>query len=405
MAQPAETGRGKKDQIPQFVTDLLQTRESKERPFEGKVAFITGGNREIGGGITLLFALHGSSVVVMHRDGGKEQRSQPIFDAVQSCNVTSEFLVGDITNPADRASAAKTIETSFGGQLDFLVLNASGPTRETNVTGNNELVTALLPYMKKGSKIILMQSTPGHFSQSTQYTGIMPEGYGDVANAKYEGEQSLLARREELETLGITLIIATPPLAPETANARMFTHKDGTFREKNKALSATYGLPETVSIQEIGEKVVELATRDLPFGYVELFGSVYDARSALRSTHEDNDILVETIIDHGPVSDTQDANLWEGRYLVAPQDCQEGDRLSDKQLKEAAAQTLEAIAYYKGIPPASLNDLEYPEEPIRPGDILSILTLTEKDQNGTAAEVLIGKKPGLTKTASMILLQ
>lgn len=381
--------------------EMEPIRESAEKQFNGKVAFITGGNRGIGGEITLELARFGANVAVMHRDGERGvKRSQPIFDAVHEYDVKSEFLVGDITNSADRTNAAQTIETAFGGQLDLLILNASGPTTETNVTGNNELVTVLLPYMKKGGKIILMQSTPGHFSQSTNHTGLMPEGYRDVASAKYTGEQSLLARREELEALGITLIIVAPPLVPETFNAKAFTRADNTFVEKNRALSTAYGLPETVTAKQIGEKVAELAARDdLPFGYVELFGNVYDARSALREKYEDDDVFVETIIDHGPALDTEGTNLWEGRYLVKPDDCQEDGHLSDKKLRKAAIQILEAVRYYTGANSASLDYLEYPEEHIKPGDILTIRTLTEEGQNGTTAEVLIGKKPGLLKAA------
>lgn len=401
MIQPAERGpRGKKDQTPQFVTDILQTREIVERPFEGKVGLVTGGNREIGGGITLSLALRGANVIVMHRDPGKEQRSQPIINAVQSCDVHSEFLVGDITNPADREGAAKTIETSFDGQLDYLILNASGPTIETNVTGNNELVTALLPYMKKGSKIILMQSAPGHFNRRVKHTDAMPERYRDIAQAKDESEQSLLARREELEKLGITFIIVAPPFAPETSMGNMLAFRNPALVEKNRFLSNTFGLPETITIQKVGEKVAELAARDdLPFGYVELFGSVYDARSALLEKYGDDDILVETVINHGKTPNIENGQLWKGRYLVTPEDCQEDGYLSDKKLRIAATQTLEAAAYYTGTIPALLDYLKYPEEHIKPGDILTIITLMEDGQNGTTAEVLIAKKPGLPKAA------
>lgn len=399
MVQPVEAGRGKKAQIPPFVTELLQTRESAERDLTGKVSLVIGATRDIGAGIALDFAIHGSSIIGVHRDSGKEKRAQPVIQAIRSCEVPAEFPTRDINNPEDRAKIRQTVEQNFNGQLDNLVLNASVGktlTKESVMA----LVEELLPFMTPGGKVFLLQSTPAHFSRRVKTTNLMPENYENVAYEKYELWEMLLAQKPKFDQRKVSLINICAPFVPETWNAENFQKEDPTFIEKNRALSDAYGLPETVTIKQIGRKITELAARDdLPFGYVELFGNVFDARAALREKYGDDDVFVETIIDHGPALDTEGTNLWEGRYLVTPDDCQENNHMSQTKLRIAATQTLKAVAYYTGANPASLDYLEYPEKPIKPGDILTISTLIEKRQNGTVAEVLIGKKPGLLKTS------
>lgn len=398
MVQSEKAPKRRKGETPPFVTDLLETRQDTERDLAGKVSLVIGATRDIGAGIALDFAIHGSSIIGVHRDSGKEKRAQPVIQAIRSCEAPAEFPTRDINKPEDRTKITQTIKEKYNRQLDNLVLNASVGktlTKESVMA----LVEELLPFMTPGGKVFLLQSTPAHFSKRVKTTDLMPKNYEDFANEKYELWEMLLAQKLKFDARQISLINICAPLVPETWNAGNFQKEDSSFVEKNNALSNTYGLPETATVKQIGEKVAELATRnDLPFGYVELFGNAYDARVALRDEYKDGDILVETIIYRGPAEE-ENANLWESRYLVRPKDCQGSDHLSDNQLGKAATQMLKAVGYYTNTPPAAQNYLEYPDpkEHIQPGDILTILAFTEKDQNDIRAETIIGKKPGLAK--------
>lgn len=295
MTTPSERGRGRRDQPPTFVRELLQERESTERIFEGKTALVIGATRDIGAGISTAFAVRGASVIGIHRDPQKEARAQPVIDAIESCNVTSDFPAIDINSVEDRTRLLQTIAEKFSGQLDFLVLNASvGPTltREAVV----ELADELLPIIKPGGKVFLLQSTPAHFSRQINAGGMMPELYKNVADEKYQLWQDLLTQKPKFDQYQATLINICAPLVPETWNAQVFKNRDTSFVEKNDALSDALGLPRTVTIKEIAEKVTELSTRDdLPFGYVEFFGDgVYDARSVLKQWYGDEAIFVDT---------------------------------------------------------------------------------------------------------------
>lgn len=277
-----------------FVIDLV-ANEPAEKPFKGKVAFVTG-TRDIGGGIALALALRGASVVGIHRDQQKEKRSKPIIDAIQKyTDAPSEFLVGDITKPEDRTKARETIEQSFNGQLDFLVLSASGPTTEVNVDANNALITEFLPLMREGGTVVLMQSVPGHIAHKLEGLDLIPEFYVPVAQAKHAGEQTIRAREAELKAKGVSLLVICPTVVPDTTNMELFRKYDPTIDAKHDALSDMLGLPHTVPISDVATKLADDLEAKKPSGFTELFADVEDAYGRLGEVYGENAIRVDTV--------------------------------------------------------------------------------------------------------------
>lgn len=360
----------------------IASLEPKERLLQGRNVLVTGSDRDIGAGIILAFAQEGANVILHHRDPQKGQRrARPVLDQIVQYGVNAQHVIADLTDSEQRQQLTSTVDAEFGGELDFLVLNASGPTRDLNVIGNNALITEMLPRMKKGGTIMLMQSTPGHFTRQITDIGMMPDVYGSVAASKNEAEQSLLARKKELQEKGISLVIVCPPEVSDTSNMRIFNAKtDGNFSQRNAALSQALGLPKNVTIDDVARKVVELSQRnDLPFGYVELFGDgVVDARSVLSQWYGDNAIFVDTV----------DIESGKGKLIVGPRHC-EGHFNDEVGIQvfpghvmvEAAAQTLGIAALARmqkqdGVVPV----LEYTgtpsriQRPLTPGDVMTIQT-------------------------------
>lgn len=179
-----------------MLKEGLQPTENRERPLEGKVGLITGSSRDIGASIAISLAEKGVNIVGNYRE--KKKRADVVEDQISQLGVESKFVEADITDEQGREKLKRTVE-SFGGKLDFLVLNASGKTADANVTAVNALVDILLPKMEKGGKIVLMQSVPGHFQRElSNLREIMPDFYIPIALSKFEGEQSLKNEDERI---------------------------------------------------------------------------------------------------------------------------------------------------------------------------------------------------------------
>lgn len=245
------------------------TLENREGPLSGKTALITGSSRDIGAEIAKALVKEGVDIIGNYRDKPKKawETERELFSLTGK---VFWFIKADITNEEDRERLRRNAEKEFQGRLDILVLNASGPTREVNVGAANALVDKFLPIMPRGSKIVLMQSVPGHFEP--QLENKIPEFYRPVAKAKYEGEQSLRARMGEFEDKGILFIVICPPEVHDTANIKVFARDDPQISEKNAEMSKALGLPTTITKKEVGEKVAEVLKREnLPQGYIEFF--------------------------------------------------------------------------------------------------------------------------------------
>lgn len=263
------------------ANDSAANFENLERPLAGKVALITGSSRDIGAEIAKALAKEGINIIGNYKD--KKKRADSIQQAISVLGIKSEFVQADITIENDRKKLKQTVNNSFGGKLDFLVLNApvfpKDPT--DNKSPNEHLTDDFLPFMSKGGVIIFMQSIPGHFESQLREELQNNEGiksYALVAEKKYKDEQSLRKRTGEFEKQGVLFIVVCPPLVKDTSNIITFFKRNKSggqntkFAEESREISRKLGLPESVTKAEVGEKVVELLKREnLPMGYIEFF--------------------------------------------------------------------------------------------------------------------------------------
>jgi NAD(P)-dependent dehydrogenase (short-subunit alcohol dehydrogenase family) len=269
--------------------------ENKERPLAGKVALITGVSRNIGASIAQQLAIEGTHVIGLYRDPTHTNRANIVKNELIKQRIKSEFILGDITDPDNREKIRKTVDDSFDGKLDYLILNASGEGRDINVIANNAMVDLFLPKLNRNGIILLMQSVQGHFETQLSNLRVMPEFYSKVAPVKNEGEKSLRSRAKEFKEKGVSFIVACPPLVSDTGNVRAYERLDPLIYEKNRRMSQILGTPIETTKKLVAEKIAELLKRkDLPMGYVELFGNTVDARAILSAWYGPKAIFVDT---------------------------------------------------------------------------------------------------------------
>lgn len=284
-----------------------------ERPLEGKTAVVTGASRDIGlVSAEGLAELGVSRIVGTYRDKAKKAAEASAGFSERFPNSKLHLIAGDLTDRTHRQHLYQEIGHILDGQVDILILSTSGPDQEINVTANQGMVTNLLPMMRPGSVIGLMQSVPGLFIRQLRGLDLIPYFYIPVAESKKEGQGRMSEREDELASYGVRFFVACPPEVPDTFNMRAFTRFDKNISAKHAGLSAMLGLPHQIPKAEVGRKVAEMAANpNLPMGYVELFGHTIYAANQLRIWYDHPEAIFVDTYQPGGI----------GRRLVGLEDC------------------------------------------------------------------------------------
>lgn len=95
------------------------------RPFEGRVAMVTGAGRGIGRQIAVQLAQAGATVALLARS--RDQLSETAR-LIQDTGGTAPVVPVDLTRPERRAEAVRTVLAEHG-TVDILVNNAAWPDR------------------------------------------------------------------------------------------------------------------------------------------------------------------------------------------------------------------------------------------------------------------------------------
>lgn len=273
--------------IPQSETGVFE----RECTLAGTRALVTGASRDIGAAISIALAREGVDVIGIYRE--KAKRAILVQNKVDEFGGKLSFVQADITTE----QGISDIDTKLGeNRLDFLILNASGATRDVNISAAQNLIDGSLDRMREGGTIILMQSVPGHFAEQLEDSPDQPDFYKPIARAKREGEVEIRKRIGELEEKGIKVIVVCPPVVPDTSNMRIFKGIDKEAADKHKAITDKLGLPDEVSREEVGQKIVELLLHknEYPSGYTEFFNGTRDSRSLLGKWYDEPRIYVDT---------------------------------------------------------------------------------------------------------------
>jgi NAD(P)-dependent dehydrogenase (short-subunit alcohol dehydrogenase family)/3-hydroxymyristoyl/3-hydroxydecanoyl-(acyl carrier protein) dehydratase len=373
--------------------------ENRENPLTGKVALITGSSRDIGAEIAKALASDGVNIIGNYLD--KQKRADGMQKTLSSTGVKSEFVQADITLGEDRNKLKNTLLNSFGGRLDYLILNAPVFSKDPadDKSPNIYLTDDLLPFMRRGGAVIFMQSVPGHYEPELRERMLNSESikdYASVAEKKYNDELFLRKRTEEFKKQGVSLIIACPPLVEDTTNVQLVfgRKKSGGentgFVMEGRKISAELGLPEITTKAEVGKKITELLKRqDLPMGYTEFFENIIDARNILSAWYGQEAIYVDTL-------QRNDEKSGIGRLVITKRHT-EGHFNDDlgisvlpgHKMIEASAQVLGLIALKGKISDDSMPLFQGINGPVKflrtvfPKDVLQIqATITDAAKRG-----------------------
>lgn len=314
------------------MSALDQTTKISLKPLSKSNVVVTGGSRDIGGGIVLELAKAGANVISVFRS--KPERAQRIVDEVKGAGGKAPLLLqSDLTTIEGREVVFKSWKDNFNNEIDVLVLCASGATMEINVDANMALVNKFLEIrnerLKNGEKlspgtIIFLQSEPGHYHRVINGVFDFIEYYRDkVGPAKRAGEDAFKKRFPQMKEAGIRGIVVCPPEVTDTFNMKLFELQNKEARTKSRELSAMLGTTAFVTIAEVAKTVKEIIENEnSQNGSIKLFGgNIQDGLTVLNTIYGEEAIYVHT---YEKIAE----NKGIGRIIVNPKLWKRNEELS-----------------------------------------------------------------------------
>lgn len=244
---------------------------------DGLRALVTGSSRGIGADTATYFAEAGASVVINFRN--KEARAIRLVDKIVAAGGSAIALGADLTDPTSVAGMLDTIESEWGG-LDILVMNASGGMEsgmagdyamQLNRDAQVTLLTAALPLLAPGSRVVFVTSHQAHFIHSTP---TMPE-YLPVALSKRAGEDALLEMIPILDAAGIGFVVVSGDMIEGTITATLLERANpGAISARKDSAGRLY------NVSEFAAEIAAAAVEPIPAGHTRLVGDVSDFGTA-----------------------------------------------------------------------------------------------------------------------------
>jgi len=244
---------------------------------DGLRALVTGSSRGIGADTATYFAEAGASVVINFRN--KEARAIRLVDKIVAAGGSAIALGADLTDPISVAGMLDTIESEWGG-LDILVMNASGGMEsgmagdyamQLNRDAQVTLLTAALPLLAPGSRVVFVTSHQAHFIHSTP---TMPE-YLPVALSKRAGEDALLEMIPVLDAAGIGFVVVSGDMIEGTITATLLERANpGAISARKDSAGRLY------NVSEFAAEIAAAAVEPIPAGHTRLVGDVSDFGTA-----------------------------------------------------------------------------------------------------------------------------
>lgn len=191
--------------------------EASGNPFgiTGRVAVVTGGNRNIGRSIVLTLAKQGAVPIVVYREGAQEAKK--VCEEAEALGARAAMYQADLADTASLAPLAKKIESEHGS-IDILVNNAAirpntriskitlaewNTVFDTNLKAPFFLSQAVLPGMieRKWGRIINIGGTDA-------YWGKVRRAHGVSAKLGLVGLTRAMAL--EVARFGVTINVVIP---------------------------------------------------------------------------------------------------------------------------------------------------------------------------------------------------
>lgn len=237
----------------------------------GKRALVTGSSRGIGADTAQYLAEAGASVVINYRN--KEARAQKLVDSIVAGGGTALAVGADLTDAGSVEAMFRTVADAWGG-LDILVLNASGGMEsgmaedyamQLNRDAQVNALTAALPLLGEGARVVFVTSHQAHFIKTTP---TMPE-YEAVALSKRAGEDALRELLPTLEDKGVEFVVVSGDMIEGTITATLLNRLNpGAIDARKEAAGRLYNVSEFAA--EVASAVVD----PIPADHTRLVGDV-----------------------------------------------------------------------------------------------------------------------------------
>ncbi len=240
---------------------------------DGRRALVTGSSRGIGADTVRYFAEAGAGVVINFRN--KEARAVKLADSIREAGGTAITVGADLPDPASVAAMVDTVKAELGG-LDILVLNASGGMEsgmaadyamQLNRDAQVNVLTAALPLLAPGSRIVFVTSHQAHFIRTTP---TMPE-YEPVALSKRAGEDALRALIPQLTEKGVEFVVVSGDMIEGTITATLLERANpGAISARKDAAGKLY------NVGEFAAEVASAAVDPVPESHTRYVGDTSD---------------------------------------------------------------------------------------------------------------------------------
>jgi len=245
----------------------------KPESLSGKRALVTGSSRGIGADTVGYFAEAGARVVINYRN--KEARALKLVASIEAAGGEAIAIGADLTDAASVSRLFSEIESHYGG-LDILVMNASGGMEsgmaedyamQLNRDAQVNLLTAALPLLGPGSRIVFVTSHQAHFIKTVE---TMPE-YLQVALSKRAGEDALRELIPALEEKGIGFVVVSGDMIEDTITATLLERANpGAIGARKEAAGRLY------NVGEFAAEVALAAVEPVPLTNTRYVGDVTD---------------------------------------------------------------------------------------------------------------------------------
>jgi len=239
----------------------------------GKRALVTGSSRGIGADTVKFLAEAGASVVINYRN--KEARALKLVAEIEAGGGTASAIGADLTDASSVETLFSEIQEKLGG-LDILVMNASGGMEsgmaedyamKLNRDAQVDLLTAALPLLAPGSRVVFVTSHQAHFIKTVE---TMPE-YLPVALSKRAGEDALRDLIPRLEEQGIGFVVVSGDMIEGTITATLLERANpGAIGARKEAAGKLY------NVNEFAAEVTAAAVEEIPANNTRYVGDVSD---------------------------------------------------------------------------------------------------------------------------------
>ena len=255
------------------VSTPLENNPLEPGSLVGKRVLVTGSSRGIGADTISYFAAAGARVAINYRN--KEARALKLVAQLQEAGADAIAIGADLTDSTSVAGLVQAVREEFGG-LDILVLNASGGMEsgmaedyamKLNRDAQVDFLTAMLPLLHTGARIVFVTSHQAHFIKTVE---TMPE-YLPVALSKRAGEDALREFIPQLEHKGIGFVVVSGDMIEGTITATLLQRANpGAIEARKEAAGRLY------NVGEFAAEVALAAVEPVPANHTRYVGDVSD---------------------------------------------------------------------------------------------------------------------------------